>query len=40
VEVTVRWSKGRDIDAACGQLLTATGRAAKVQKESVVEALS
>lgn len=26
VEVTVRWSKGRDIDAACGQLLTVTGQ--------------
>lgn len=34
VEVTVRWSKGRDIDAACGQLLTATGRAARKEGAS------
>ena len=37
VEVTVRWSKGRDIDAACGQLLTATGRSVKAQKELLVQ---
>jgi 23S rRNA (adenine2503-C2)-methyltransferase len=37
VEVTVRWSKGRDIDAACGQLLTATGRAVKAPKELLVQ---
>ncbi len=37
VEVTVRWSKGRDIDAACGQLLTATGRAVKAPKEVLVQ---
>lgn len=32
VEVTVRWSKGRDIDAACGQLLTATGQPSRAKK--------
>ena len=37
VEVTVRWSKGRDIDAACGQFLTATGRAVKAEKELLVQ---
>jgi 23S rRNA (adenine2503-C2)-methyltransferase len=26
VEATIRWSKGRDIDAACGQLLTASSQ--------------
>ncbi|MCI5065463.1 23S rRNA (adenine(2503)-C(2))-methyltransferase RlmN [bacterium] len=29
VVVTVRWSKGRDIDAACGQLVTSSTRRAK-----------
>jgi len=26
VAATIRWSKGRDVGAACGQLVTATAR--------------
>jgi 23S rRNA (adenine2503-C2)-methyltransferase len=26
IDVTIRWSKGQDISAACGQLATASGR--------------
>ena len=26
VTATIRWSKGRDVGAACGQLVTAVGR--------------
>lgn len=39
VEVTVRWSKGRDIDAACGQLLTVTGqKKGKAAREEMLAA--
>jgi len=35
VLATVRWSKGRDIDAACGQLLTESKKVSRSQKQSL-----
>ena len=37
VETTVRWSKGQDINAACGQLATASGKAKPASLAQIAE---
>lgn len=40
LSTTIRWSKGPDIDAACGQLATATSKVTKIRAERAYEAPS